>query len=253
MNYLTYSPQDIIKIADYAAEIARSFHKKDVEVNFKYDKSPVTNADILISDYIIKELSKLVDKDDIISEECLESAYRYNKDNFWLIDPIDGTNSYIDGFDEYTINIAHLVNRRPVFGLIHVPAYKEIYFNDFDKRAYKILANREVHEIKSSGAKKNYNLLVSTKYDAGYKMFEKLAEVKSITKMSSSLKFCKIAEGEFDAYPRQGPTMEWDVAAGDAILSAAGGKIINFDRSLFEYTKTEFKNSSFIAIGNKSF
>ena len=248
--------QKLITLAFNAGqEIVRIYNKK-VTKKLKSDNSPVTNADLKANSIICEGLKKHFPKVPIVSEE-LDNNHVKNKKIFWLVDPLDGTKEFLKGNGEFTVNIALIINKKPIYGLIYMPAKnkfyytkgKKSYFAKFDKKGK--LKNIKVIKVK----KRMRNILVFSRSHGMSK--EKMLEAKKVVfkkfnankiiRSGSSIKLCYIADGTANIYPRHGRTMEWDIAAGDAILRYAGGRIRTLDRKIMKYGKPGFKNTSFIA------
>ena len=235
------------------------------QITTKDDSSPLTSADLASHKIITQELKKLYPNIPIISEEQKNMPYseRKNWDTLWLIDPIDGTKEFIAKNDEFTVNIALVHNNKPIFGIIFAPALDTVYYG-FNNKAYKIL---EFSKLNNNDVKKNQKIINSRKLDLNNITLaisrrhskEKLHDLinlvfpkaKTIPK-GSSLKMCLIAEGVADIYLRLGPTSEWDIAAGQAILNSAGGEIYDINSNILKYnTKDSLLNPELYAIGDK--
>lgn len=226
------------------------YYKNAPAVQIKLDKSPVTKADIEANHLIVSELLRLFPDVPVVSEEASENHHLVPAcEYFWLVDPLDGTKSFIRKSGEFTVNIGLIHNCRPVFGVIYAPVKNELYYTDAENNAWKI-SNGKKQKLEVSRPNKDagFSFVVSHSHNdpATEKYLEKykVAERKS---GSSSYKFCMIAEGIADIYPRFGPTMEWDTAAGHAIVNAAGGEVTNIDGSPFLYAKPDFRNGGFVA------
>jgi 3'(2'), 5'-bisphosphate nucleotidase len=246
----------LIKICWKAGEEVLKF-LGDADISYKDDRSPVTEADLISNKIIIDGLRRF--NLPIISEETSldKNVYRYNK--YWLIDPLDGTKEFINGRDEFTINIALIENRKPIFGIVSAPAKKDIWIGinyETKKKSYKLHFTEKLNTILCK--KPDHLDLISlishshadrSKLDLFYK--QNRLNIRNEIPVGSSLKICWIAEGKADIYPRLGPTMEWDTAAAQAILEGAGGYLlIKGEQPLF-YGKADLKNPSFIAANFK--
>ncbi len=239
----------IKKLIVEAGAIAVNIRKAGIQVNIKDDNSPVTNADKAISQYIFDELTKITPNIPVICEE--RSILPINKNRqFWLIDPIDGTRSFINNKDSFTVNIALINNKIPVYGFIYQPDKNKLYFTNENQELCieqnGKLINKNTHNKKSFVAvvsSNHFNLATSN-----YLEENNLTEIISIP---SSLKLCLIAEGAADIFPKFGTTMEWDIAAGHALIRASGGNINLFDGNEMFYAKDDFKNPNFIAANKK--
>lgn len=212
----------------------------------KEDNSPLTLADKNSNNVIIKGLKLMFPEIPIISEEGIDIPYEKRKSwaTFWLVDPLDGTKEFIKRNGEFTVNIALINNGIPVLGFIYVPVFDELYYS-FSGKSFKISSDKIETEINSS---KKMNDLVaigsrthSSKED---ELFLSNYSIKEFISAGSSLKFCRISEGTADIYYRSGPTMEWDTAAGHAIVLGAGGTVENLT-----YNKPDLKNGYFVCKG----
>lgn len=243
---------DIKKINDIsraAGEIHMYYYSKNnIGVNYKSDNSPVTIADTESNKFICKELSNLYPNIPIISEENEISDIKH--DIFWLIDPLDGTKSFIKRKGEFTVNIGLVCNKKPIIGVVYASLSNQLYYVGGDKVPYKeSLGKIKTREAPTEGL----TVLTSAFFNNNKKMndYLKNKNINKVINESSSLKICLIAEGSADLYPRFGQTMEWDTAAAHAILKAAGGSIKDFEGNDLNYGNIEKKyyNPSFIAKG----
>jgi len=251
MTYQKYA-SEIYYITKKAGEIIMGFYTNKVEVMIKDDKSPVTAADLAANKYIMQELKALTPDIAIVSEENSEEDNKRARDTgvFWLVDPLDGTKSYIKKTGEFTVNIALIENCKPSGGAIYVPAQDVGYFTAEDGNAYKQEGNNLPIEIRTRPLPESGHTVVASlshRTPETDEYIKTLDKVDQIVSASSSIKLCLIAEGKADIYPRFGRTMEWDIAAGHAILNAAGGKVENTDGLDFVYAKEDFANPFFIA------
>ena len=252
LNIAIDSGKEILKIYD-----------NEIIVNSKVDKTPITQADINSNDLIVNRLTKLNPNIPILSEESLVSWEKRKKWNkFWLIDPLDGTKEFINRNGEFTVNISLIENNYPIFGIIYSPVKCDLYYALKNKGSYKLntcknlssLNNFNKIEIKNI---KNSTIKIITSRSHSSKELKMWIEKKftnfQLISIGSSLKFCILAEGRADIYPRFGPTSEWDIAAGHIILEEAGGKLKSIDNKKILYnTKEDILNSHFIAYGNMS-
>ena len=220
-------------------------------VDFKKDDSPLTLADIASNNEIVKGLKDNFDFP-IISEELENAAYESRKDfkTFWCVDPLDGTKEFINRNGEFTVNIALIENGLPVFGGIYVPVKDVYYFGVEGKGAFKKEGKGELEKLYVNQNSGDW-IAVGSKSHAKpiEKEFYQKIGVKDSFSVGSSLKFCMVAEGSADLYYRSGPTMEWDIAAGHAILRAAGGEVFKgVDcKEVFTYNKQDLLNGPFLA------
>lgn len=253
MNYQSIA-LEVYYIAKQASLIAMKYYGGDVLVDIKEDNSPVTQADKEISEFIIEELQKLTPQIAVVSEEQSDELNKEALKNnlFWLIDPIDGTKSFIRKKGEFTVNIALIEGNRPVGGAIFVPQTNIGYFTVEPNKAFKQISGSIPQEIKVVSPH-NTGLRVVASFDHHDKITQKyiedLEKVREVASISSSIKFCLIAEGSYDIYPKFTRTMEWDTAAGQAILEAAGGKVTDEHGKPLIYRKNNFENKIFFAQG----
>lgn len=251
MTYTKYA-SEIYYITKKAGEIIMGFYSGKINVLIKADESPVTPADMAANRFILSELAKLTPEIPVVSEENMaeENKNAAKGGLFWLVDPLDGTKSYIKKTDEFTVNIALIKGDKPIGGAIFVPAKNEGYFTAEDGNAYKQEKDGLPTQIRVRPTPQDGVVVVASLSHRTPETDEyigKLTKVKEIVSASSSVKLCLIAEGKADIYPRFGRTMEWDIGAGHAILQAAGGKVENTDGSRFVYAKDGFANPYFIA------
>jgi 3'(2'), 5'-bisphosphate nucleotidase len=221
-------------------------------VDFKSDNSPLTLADKEANIIIEEGLRKLY-KFPIISEEGKSIPYelRSGWSEFWLVDPLDGTKEFIKRNGEFTVNIALIQNKKPVLGIVYAPDKGIMYVGINGNVAYKIEKGIK-KEIKTNNRKNNLTAIGSRSH--ALPEDEKVLsnyDVKEKTSIGSSLKFCLVAEGKADIYFRGGPTMEWDTAAGQAVLEAAGGAMYDQNGNPFTYNKTTLLNGGFLCTGWK--
>ena len=216
---------DIENIALKAGEAIMEIYKKDFQVEYKDDKSPLTEADTKSNDIICQALEKLYPEIPMLSEENKEVAYEDRKDweYYWCIDPIDGTKEFIKKNDEFTVNIALMHKDTPVLGVVYAPAIDKMYIA---KKGEGSFLNGEKLPLQTNKNKKEKLYVVASKShlsDETQAFIDNL-ETKEVVQVSkgSSLKLCMVAEGSADVYPRIAPTMEWDTAAADAIVREAG-------------------------------
>jgi 3'(2'), 5'-bisphosphate nucleotidase len=230
-----------------ASQVALDLRKAGLKKEVKSDNTPVTNGDIEVNKILTKKISEITPNIVIVSEENIAHKDDKNLENFWLIDPIDGTRDYINDRDEFTLNAALIIDRKPAIGIITVPAKERVFYSYGISNSYELVNNQEIDlAIK----KKNYDELKAVSYSDELKSeileIHKKYEINSHQKMKSSLKFCVIAAGEFDLYAAEPRACEWDIAAGHAILEHACGKVTDFNGNEILYGKPEFKNPSLI-------
>jgi len=249
----------LIKISKNAGDAIMDIYESEFDVNFKSDQSPLTKADILSNKIICQSLKKITPDVPILSEESSSIPYRERSkwNQYWLIDPLDGTKEFIKKNGEFTTNIALIYKNRPIFGMIHVPVSNEIFWGSKEMGSYHINGSSLSNKKKISVSQKtndNLRIVSSRSHPSGdlKRLLDKLENFELVS-IGSSLKFCLIAKGEADCYPRFGPTSEWDSAAGEAILEAAGGSVVKLNGETLKYNlKKDFINPSFFAINHKN-
>jgi len=237
----------LIDTFNKASQVALDLRKIGLKKEIKSDNTPVTNGDIEVNKILTKKISEITPNIAIVSEENAAHKNDKNLENFWLIDPIDGTRDYISGRDEFTLNAALIINKKPVIGIITVPAKNRVFYSYGMSNSYELINDQEINLIDK---KRNYEELKAVSYSDELKSeiteVYKKYNITSHQKMKSSLKFCVIAAGEFDLYAAEPRACEWDIAAGHAILEHAGGRITDFNDNEILYGKPEFKNPSLI-------
>ena len=254
---------ELLNIAIDSGKEIMKIYDKGFTVDTKEDSSPITEADINSNELIVTRLKTLEPNIPILSEESLVSwdiRKKWNK--YWLIDPLDGTKEFINRNGEFTINISLIENNNPVFGIIYSPVKSVLYYAYKNYGSFKVYTNRNLSSLnnieKINVVKKSYSCtrIIGSRSHSNTEFNE---WVKSkftnfeLIKIGSSLKFCHLAEGIADIYPRFGPTSEWDIAAGHIILQEAGGNLRSIDNDEILYnTKENILNPYFIAYGNIS-
>ena len=244
-------------------DVLAIYQSDDFEIESKEDDSPLTKADKAAHKIISSIL--LESKIPILSEEGKSIPYktRKNWNKLWIVDPIDGTKEFIKRNGEFTVNIALVENKMPVIGVVLAPASGVIYFSEKNVGSFKSMVNFDIFNLENILSKaqllptnnkiETFTVLVSRSHlSKETKAFvenlrEKHGKIKFISK-GSSLKLCLVAEGKANCYPRFAPTMEWDIASGQAILNALGGEVIHAEtKKPLIYNKENLKNPSFIA------
>ena len=233
----------------------------------KSDGSPVTKADQEAEKLIETGLARMLPEVPMIGEELIAEGHSppdlTSEEYFWLVDPLDGTKEFVSGSSDYTVNIALIHNKKPVLGVIYAPALGELYYGytevNGDQKAFRWFEDTDTEKPLSVRKAPSRGLtVVSSRRHGSTDRMEKFMSDYKIDKMvkrGSSLKICLIAAGKADIYPRFGPTCEWDTAAGDAILRAAGGMVKQLDGTPFVYGRGDpkFLNPDFIAASNDVF
>jgi 3'(2'), 5'-bisphosphate nucleotidase len=223
--------------------------ERGFEVETKMDESPVTVCDRAAESIILKALAKAAPGVPVIAEEEVAAGrIPQHDDIYFLVDPLDGTKEFVRGGDDYTVNIGLIVGREPRLGVVYQPACdklwagiagEEAFLDDGSRRV--AIRTRELREERAAVASKSHFTQATADY---------LAEAIGLcdhVSVGSSLKFCIVAEGRADIYPRLSPTSEWDTAAGHAVLLGAGGRVDGLDGKPLRYGKTAFLNRGFCA------
>lgn len=242
----------IVQLAERAGEVVLEHYEHGTEVRDKADASPVTAADEAAEATILAGLAELTPEIPVVAEERVASGAvtELGDGPFWLVDPLDGTKEFLSRNGEFTVNIALVEDRRPVLGVVLAPARDLVWwgrvgngaFTRQDGEARRIAARPRLETGLVAVASRSHR-------DPETDAFLEREGVSTTISAGSSLKFCLVAEGEADLYPRFGPTMEWDTAAGHAIVLAAGGRMTTADGEPFLYRKPGFKNPGFIVRG----
>tara|TARA_B100000780_G_scaffold83532_1_gene57106 strand:- start:187 stop:957 length:771 start_codon:yes stop_codon:yes gene_type:complete len=237
----------LIDTFNRASELALDLRKLGLKKEIKPDNTPVSNGDIEVNKILTSKIKEITPNIAIISEESSNHKTEVNLKDLWLIDPIDGTRDYINNRDEFTLNAALIIDKKPVIGIITAPAKKRVFYSYGLSNSYELINGREISLMDKE---KNYKGVTSVSYSNELKPeileIHKKYKITSHQKMKSSLKFCVVATGEFDMYVTEPRACEWDIAAGHAILEHAGGKVTDFEGNEVLYGKPEFKNPSLI-------
>lgn len=241
------------------------YESGDLKTRLKEDQSPLTLADMRSHAVIMSLLKK--SGYPVLSEEGADISYAERKQwsSFWLIDPLDGTKEFIKRNGEFTVNIAFIVNNQPIFGVVNLPVLKRLYFAVKGEGAYRIdrvglrdrkhlqqaLDERSVRLPDKKKGKKTRVIAsrshLSPETEYFVRQLEQQNEPVELVSAGSSLKLCLVAEGAADLYPRLGPTMEWDIAAGHIIITESGGAIRKVDGTPLEFNKPDLLNPWFVA------
>jgi len=235
--------------------------RPEIAAQMKSDKSPVSEADERIEEYLLKKLAHALPGVPFIAEEAAARGETMaHGDAFILIDPIDGTREFLSRSPDFTVNLGLVVKNAPSVGAVYAPVQNRVWFagaHGFAATAapaQALPASQDWRALRTRAAPaKGLTALISKSHlDEETKAFLERIPVAERVGMGSSVKFCIVAEGEADVYPRFGPTMEWDTAAADAILRAAGGVVLDTSGAPLRYGKAaaHYRNGSFIAWGD---
>lgn len=257
---MTPSDADIMTAIRDAAlvageEILRIYHS-DFTVRAKGDASPVTDADERAEAIILDVLAKVTPDIPVVAEESVSAGHRPGAlgREFWLVDPLDGTREFIERNDEFTVNIALVRDGVPTLGVVYAPVLRHMYGATGPGDAWIERDNAPRVPISIRPAPSEGLTVVVSRHhmDQSTEDFLKDFKVKDQKAAGSSLKFCLVAEGAADLYPRFGPTCEWDTAAGDAVVRGAGGTVTNLHGEPLRYGNPPFKNPGFVVRGKPS-
>jgi 3'(2'), 5'-bisphosphate nucleotidase len=246
--------EPVVATAVRAGAAILAIYATDFDVEAKGDESPLTQADLAAERRIVEGLRNLTPNLPVISEEggLPDFEVRRAWPRYWLVDPLDGTREFVKRNGEFTVNIALIEGHRPVLGVVHVPvsgktylgcagAGSELRLPDGDRQAIRI-AIESASPVRVVGSRSHRGSSLDT-------FLEKLGEYEMVP-MGSSLKFCLVAEGAADIYPRLGPTSEWDTAAAQAVVEQAGGTVLQLDGKPLNYnTKADILNPHFMVAG----
>lgn len=257
--------QSLLAIAVAAGDEIEAVQQKQIKVIEKADNTPVTEADFRAHALITEQLSNLELVLPLLSEEGSDplQAYQEQWDAYWLVDPLDGTKEFIANNGEYTVNIALILAGKVAFGVVYAPATRVLYWGGAEYGAWRTAVPEEPC-FESVMAKANKIcvrspqtplVLVGSRRHGGEAHEGLLAALKERwqqieqCKVGSSLKLCYVAEGKADVYARFGPTSEWDIAAGQAVLEGAGGRVWTLDKHPLSYRREDIINPDFYALG----
>jgi len=245
----------IAEIAVDAGKAILDVYSQDFEVAHKEDQSPLTQADLASHRIICDALAHLTPDIPVLSEESSDIDYDVRADwfQYWLVDPLDGTKEFINRNGEFTVNIALIRFHKPILGVVHVPVTGVTYTGLVGKWASKHQADGSMQHISIRTPCADPAVVVGSRSHANPRLLEYLEQLGNyeLVSMGSSLKFCLVAEGKADFYPRLGPTSEWDTAAAHAVVLAAGGKIVTLDGEPLRYNKKKsLLNPEFLVIAD---
>ena len=246
--------EPVVNLAEEAGQAILEVYATDFDVQSKTDESPLTQADLASHRRIVAGLEALTPEIPIISEESglPEFSVRSSWPRYWLIDPLDGTKEFVNRNGEFTVNIALIEDNRPVLGVVHVPVQARTYVGCEGFGAERRVADLSPESISVADACADIVRVVGSRSHRGASLDAFIAGLGEcdMLPMGSSLKFCVVAEGRADVYPRLGPTSEWDTAAAQAVVEQAGGQVLELDGKPLSYNKKEnILNPYFIVVG----
>jgi 3'(2'), 5'-bisphosphate nucleotidase len=246
--------EPIVALAEDAGRAILEVYSTDFDVQEKDDESPLTQADLAAHRRISEGLKSLTPDIPVISEESglPEFSERRQWHRYWIVDPLDGTKEFVNRNGEFTVNIALIEDHRPVLGVVHVPVQAKTYVGCEGVGAERRERDSEPVAVRVSDSSAARARIVGSRSHRGASLDRFLERVGDydMVPMGSSLKFCVVAEGGADVYPRLGPTSEWDTAAAQAVVEQAGGKVVTLDGKPMKYnTKADILNPHFVVIG----
>lgn len=241
---------ELIAISLDAGKAIMDYYQGHIEREIKEDGSPLTQADLASHEIIEKGLTALTPNIPVISEESSDkSQVNALNQRCWLVDPLDGTKEFIHQNGEFTTNIALIENNRTVLGVIYAPAIDTLYVGSNTGIAFKVMKGEQTSLATHKPDENGVIVFGSRSHQNQQALSDFLTDrvVKTIEPCGSSLKLCRIADGSGHLYPRLGPTMLWDIAAGQAILEAAGGQVTTLKGETLSYHPDNLKNPPFLA------
>jgi 3'(2'), 5'-bisphosphate nucleotidase len=252
----------ISSLVDPVSELARQagaaileVYAGKFDVTNKADSSPLTIADLRAHEIIVKGLNALTPQIPVLSEEASDISFdvRSPWTRYWLVDPLDGTKEFVSRNGEFTVNIALIEEHVPVLGIVFVPVRDTLYVGARGEGAYKQVGAQPRAAIRTSAPAASPLRLVGSRSHRDSTLEQHLSKLEpcEFVAVGSSLKFCLVAEGAADLYPRFGLTSEWDTAAAQAVVEAAGGTVVKLDGTPLRYnTKAELLNPHFLVFGD---
>lgn len=247
-----------INLAIEAGEKILVIYNSNFQVEYKDDNSPLTAADLAAHECLVAGLANLEDNYPVLSEESagITFAERSQWETYWLIDPLDGTKEYVKRNGEFTVNIALIHRHKPVLGVVYAPVPDITYFSTAGSGAYKMVGKEKPELIHVNTQASKIPVVVGSRSHQAedlLKIYLSRLGPCQMKPVGSSLKFCLVAEGAADVYPRLGPTSEWDTAAAHCVVESAGGRIMDLrGESLLYNTKPSLLNPYFIVCGNET-
>jgi 3'(2'), 5'-bisphosphate nucleotidase len=249
---------DVRRLVDAAGAAILEVYATGHDVEYKSDDSPITRADRAAHEILSAGLRQLTPEIPVLSEESAEEhAYEVRRGwrEFWLVDPLDGTREFISRNGEFTVNVALIRDHRPVLGVVAAPVLNLVYYGIAGHGAFVEQAAGAARPIHVRRPAASPLVIVGSRSHRGDSLDAVLARigVHEMRPMGSSLKFCLVAEGTADLYPRLGPTSEWDTAAAQAVVEAAGGAVTTLDGQALRYNERDtLLNPNFLAFGDAS-
>jgi 3'(2'), 5'-bisphosphate nucleotidase len=256
-NWLCNLLPQVVALARAAGRaVMQVYSEVSPAVEYKRDNSPLTQADMASHHILVEGLAGLTPEFPVLSEESREIPFeqRSSWHFYWLVDPLDGTREFLRRNGEFTINIALMKENRPILGVVYAPAIDKLYSACRGGGAWVAHGQGSAAIRSAKAVDGSTRVVVSRSHASGEENldgFPELAEARATIVMGSSLKFCLVAEGSADFYPRTGPTMEWDTAAGQCIVEQAGGTVTDLEGNPMVYNKPVLLNPGFVVRGSR--
>jgi 3'(2'), 5'-bisphosphate nucleotidase len=246
----------VVKLAQQAGDAILSVYSEQFEVTHKTDQSPLTVADLRSHEIISKGLLALTPDVPVLSEEASDISFEQRQQwtRYWLVDPLDGTKEFVSRNGEFTVNIALIDDHVPVLGVVHVPVTSTTYTGAVGVGAFKQVDGQTPEPLQVRSPADSPLRIVGSRSHRGDTLDQYLPKLApyELVAVGSSLKFCFVAEGSADFYPRFGPTSEWDTAAAQAVVEAAGGQVVKTNGERLRYnTKADLLNPHFLVYGDR--
>lgn len=247
--------QAVVALVMEAGAAILPYWKTNTEVSQKPDNSPVTAADLAAHHVLSQGLQRIAPEIPVLSEEdcAIALSERQQWQRWWLVDPLDGTKEFINGSDEFTVNVALIEQGQVVFGVVGVPVRQQCFYGGAELGAWLIEQQSSPQPIKVRNSPETLTVVASRRHSSALQE-QLLATLKQqfaveLANIGSSLKFCLLAQGLVDFYPRLAPTSQWDTAAAQAVVEGAGGVVLQLDGSRFNYpAKASLLNPYFMAL-----
>lgn len=251
--------EPVISLVKQAGQAILPFWRGELTVDTKQDDSPVTAADLAANAVLLAGLKQLTPDIPVLSEEACQFTIeeRQTWRTWWLVDPLDGTKGFIKGKEEFTVNVALIEQGRVVFGVVGCPVSGDVYYGGANLGAFKRI-EQNTTTIQVRDAQSTFVVVASPSHTSPEQdaMIAGLTEAYpnlEVRKLGSSLKFCLLAEGKIDFYPRFAPTSQWDTAAAQAVLEGAGGQLLTVEGNVFDYpVRADLINPYFLALPKKA-
>lgn len=235
-----------------AGRLILDLYHADPQVALKEDQSPLTRADLAAHEFLLNALGQLTPSIPVVSEEGLSATAIGPLEEYWLVDPLDGTKEFLRRSGDFTVNIALIRQATPVYGIVYAPVRQLAFFARRNAGAWRQDRDSPPVSIRTAPTPDEGLRVVASRDHAGPEIavLQRRLPAVELKSMGSSLKFCLVAEGEADFYPRLAPTMEWDTAAAQCVVESAGGAVLTLDGKPLTYGKEGRRNPPIVTVGN---